>query len=291
MGPPQRPAERSAEEKPQKHLDVNDLSDLVTSSGIDLREEENYLAASYRSDRNNPSFNSQSTQHTTSQSSFDLLSQNSFGVIGAPHDARQLERTQEQELYAKHKQAARAINESQQHHLEHPFLWGNGVRQRMERIGNDTGVRVPLDGLFDRVPDRPRSMSGTSMTAADGSSIVTVSAPSVLNRNTPLEPLLSLLSLATNDRVRGLLEDAYGLARGRQFGSDGVVPPEWSDLAKAEGAVGVTAVPVSISQTPWDDPQNHIRAAMEKDETSMLQTRTHLKATNITRRPSEPSQL
>lgn len=274
MGPPQRPAERSGqsqEEKPERHLDINDLSDLVTSSGIDIREEENFLAASYRSDRNNASFNSQTTQTVSPQNSFDLLSQGSFGAIGSQRSSDVLAQSQgknaEQELYDKHKKAARDVNESLQHHLDHPFLLGNGIRKRMEKVALEVGIRVPLEGLFDRVPDRTQTMSGTSVTGADGSVLAPAQAPSVLNRQTPLEPLLALLSLAANDRLRGLLEDAYGLARGRQYSSDGVVPPEWSDLAVANGAEPTTALPVSTSGTAWDNPNDAIGS--EQDEKRM----------------------
>lgn len=274
MGPPQRPADRQAErqeDRQERHLDVNELSDLVTTSGIDLREEENYLANSYRGDRNNTSFGSSTA---SAQNSFDLLSQSSFGAIGSQRSSSNFppERgsTVEQEIYDKHKQAARKVNEGLQHHLENPFLWGNGVRRRMEKIANDNGVRVPLEGLFDRVSDKPQTITGTSMTGADGSAIVTATAPSVLNRGTTLEPILCLLSLAANDRIRGLLEDAYGLARGREYSSDGVVPPEWSDLVVADGARAAKIVPRSISQTSWDVGDTTEAKGSSKEEQRML---------------------
>ncbi len=266
MGPPQRPAEKAADKKEdqEKHMDVNDLSDAVASSGVDINEEEKYIT-SYRTEHSNLRFAPQSSQHG-SQNNYDLLSPNNFngigtnrGTFGPPGPVQ----TQEEELYEKHKLAARKVNESQQHHLADPFLSGIGMRIHVEKWANLNGIKIPVEGLFDRIPQRPINMAGTSMTAADGSQIVTVAAPSILNRTAPLEGIFSLLSLAANERIRGLLEDAYGLARGRRMGSDGVVPPEWSDLAMGNGAQATTAVPISITNTAWDDPPktafNHLR--------------------------------
>jgi len=55
-----------------------------------------------------------------------------------------------------------------------------------------------------------------------------------------------------------LLEDAYGMARGRQLGSDGMVPPEWATLAKGDGAKATTTEAVSVTQTSWDKPSSPI---------------------------------
>lgn len=238
-------------------MDINDLNDLVTSSGIDLREEENYLANSYRSNA--------AGQTASSQNNFDLLHPGSFtlgnnrgsGVFNQPPSAQ----TPEQELYERHKKAARDLNEKRQHHLEDPFLWGSSLRQRLEKISNDNGVKIPVDGLFDRIPERqPEHVVRQSMTGSDGSGLARYKAPSILNRNAPLDGIMSLLSLAANERLRGLIEDAYGTARGRRIGSDGIVPPEWSDLAVGDGGVPTTVKPVALTGTAWD-------AAKTKEDT------------------------
>ncbi len=293
MGPPQRPAEKAADKKEdqEKHMDVNDLSDAVASSGVDINEEEKYIT-SYRTEQSNPRFMPQSSQHG-SQNNYDLLSPNNFsgigtnrGTFGPPGPVQ----TQEEELYEKHKLAARKVNESQQNHLADPFLSGIGMRIHVEKWANLNGIKIPVEGLFDRIPQRPINMAGTSMTAADGSQIVTVAAPSILNRTAPLEGIFSLLSLAANERIRGLLEDAYGLARGRRMGSDGVVPPEWSDLAVGNDAKATTAVPMSITNTAWDEPPktvfNH-SCTLILPLLSLLSTAL----TQHTRPPTQPSQF
>jgi len=235
MGPPQRPVERALE-RPQdakiekdKAFDVANLNDTVTASGgfVDLREEEMLLAGSWRN-----------------QNSYDMLSQTGFGAIGANRASlasqQGLLRTEEDQEFERHRRAARQVAESSQHHLDNPFLLGNGVRRRMETVAGEQNIRVPLNDLYDRV------QSGTNAAIAN--------APSVLHRGAPLEAILSLLSLASNERVRGLLEDAYGMARGRQLGSDGVVPPEWATLATGDGAKATTTAAVSLTHTSWDDP-------------------------------------
>ena len=259
MGPPQRPPEKppEKEEQPERHLDINELSDLVTSSGVDLRREEEFMASTLRRDRSNQALHTGSSQAPTPQTNYDLLSQRGFGQLGNRSQWTQAisQKTAEQELNEKHKAAVRAYNTRQQQHLENPFLLGNAMRLRMERIANDNGVKMPMEGLFDRVPREPQNVSGSAARGADGNGIQTLKAPSILNRNSPLDPILSLLSLATSERIRGLVEDSYGLARGRQTTSNGVVPPEWADLAKGlDGANPEPAktVPASVTNTSWD---------------------------------------
>lgn len=258
MGPPQRPAEKppEKEEQPERHLDINELSDLVTSSGVDLRREEEFMASTLRRDRLNQT---RSSHVTFPQTNFDLLSQTNFGALGnrsqLAHPVPQ--KTAEEELSEKHKAAVRAYNIRQQQHLENPFLLGQPMRLRMERVANENGIRMPMEGLFDRVPKEPQNVTGSATRGADGSAIQTLDAPSILHKNAPLDPIMSLLSLATNERIRSLMEDSYGLARGRQTTSNGVVPPEWSDVA--EGLNGVTpepakTVPTSVTNTSWDRP-------------------------------------
>ena len=57
-----------------------------------------------------------------------------------------------------------------------------------------------------------------------------------LHTDSPYVEILSLLSLATEERLRGLVEDAATLAKGRRMGSSGVVPIELADLATGNGA-------------------------------------------------------
>lgn len=273
MPPPQRPAEKPIEpkEEQERHMGVEDLSDLVMTSGIDLKREEEILAASFQSAR---SFNS--GQSSSNQSNFDLLSSNSFGGIGSRGAlSQQSDKSPEEVTYERHKRAAREYNKRHQTHLDNPFLAGHAMRVRMERICHDHGVKMNLEGLYDKKPpDRPTSIEGASMTGVGGNaaSILAAKAPSILHRNVPLESILSLLSLATNERLRGLLEDAYGLARGRRVTSSGVVPVEWSDIAtsvngNAEPQQVTAPVTTSITGTSWDAPSETADASQRSKET------------------------
>lgn len=261
MGPPQRPAEKPPEPKeepPEKHLDVNELADLVTSSGVDLRQEEEFMAASYRNERYYQSFDSTRSAQTSPQTSFDLLN-GSFGALGNHGTlSRQPQPTMtaEEELNEKHRQAARKVNESQSKHLQNSFLLGNAMQTRMNAIAKREEVKMPQDGLFHRTVQEARNNMARG---ADGSSIQALQAPSILNRGSSLEPILSLISLAASERIRGLVEDAYGICRGRQTSADGVVPPDWADIAEGPAGAGSEAtkvVPVSVTRSSWDRPSD-----------------------------------
>ena len=257
MGPPQRPLVKPEDksEKAKKEFDINDLSDVVVSSGIDYQEEEKLLAQSYRTDRRDGGPNLQRSIGPSPNQSFDLLARNSFGSIGTSHGSGLFSQTPtkslEEEVEEAHKEAAREFNELKQYHLEDPFLLGAPVRQRMQKIANDFEVKMPMEGLFDKVQNRP-AMSGVSMTNGAGAGVVSVTAPSLLNRGAPLDGILTLLSLAASDRVRGLLEDAYGFARSRQYSSDGVVPPQWTDISNGSDANPTTVSQMSIPGTTWE---------------------------------------
>jgi len=256
MGPPERP-------RAEKATDINDLSDLVTAAGVDLRAEENYMAATYRNKHQDSSF---STSFGTSSSStvspgnsFQQWSQGSYGSYPPFQPSGNLsqppvtEASVEDELKAKHKRAARQMAESREAHLRNPFLQTNELRYKLDRIGNDYQVRLAQRGIRDQFPLAPQYVRGTSMVGSDGIGLVTVKGATTLDYDAPLVDLLTLLSLATNQRVRGLMEDAYAIARSRQHGTHGIVPPEWADIAQGNGVPqDTTAQFQSITHTAWD---------------------------------------
>ena len=263
MGPPSRPADKV--ERLDRTTDLNQLSDIVSASGIDVREEENYLAETYRNQQTVNSTNSNSLTFQVQSNAHQINNSNIWsqprstghglpgtGPFNQPPVSIQ---TVEDELTENHRKAARALAEQQQQHLRDPFLEVNTVRHRLAKRANQQGVGLNLEGLYDRVVDTPRTTYGTKITGADGTGIVAVQAPSILNENAPLVDIFTLISLATGERVRGLVEDAFGLSRGRQYGSHGLVPPEWSSLATGPGQPNsATAVSSSLTGTAWDQP-------------------------------------
>lgn len=244
-----QPAVPNRPQQDEAKMDINDLSDLMTSSGVDLRGEEDFLTSSFQRRQNAQSRPSQQHPHAQGQaqssarSNFDLLSQNQrFPSIGQHHgtlnQSAASQQTPEEELDEKHSKAARHLAESQQYHLNSPFLYGNSMRYRMERIATENSIKVPMAGLFDKIAPKPdpQAIQGTA-TSNDNAAIIAAKAPSILNKNSPLDPILSLLSLAADERLRGLVEDAYSLARGRHTTSDGQIPPEWQDIAQPSETV------------------------------------------------------
>lgn len=268
------PQPPNAKPSPEERMDINDLSDLVVSSGIDLRKEEDYLANSYQYRQtpqprpsHHPTGQHQygSIQQQSQPTNFDLLSRTNFPAIGQRNNQAQPPSPHphpEEELESKQKRAARTTAEAAQYHLNDPFLQGFSMRQRMERIANDNGIKVTMSGLYDKInhnkPDPkpidhtkpyPQSMS-TPQSAVDRDD-----APSMLTRNAPLDPMFSLISLAANERVRGLLEDAFSLTRGRQITADGRIPPEYRALTS--------------SITTADDPSEASSATTTNKSTSI----------------------
>lgn len=269
MGPPQRPADKQEKPEKEKATDINDLSDVIGASGIDLREEENYLAQTYQNQHQNNSFNtsfSQSPATLSPNTSFNALSQGSFGSHPAFQGAGPVsqppvsQKSVEEELFEKHKAAARSLAEKSQQELNYPFCRGNTIRHKIGRHTYDQGVKFNVDGLYDRInKDQPQAVSGTQAAGPDGTGIVKAQAAALLDANAPLTEILTLLSLATKERLRGILEDAYALSRSRQLSSHGVVPPEFADIATGNGAAkSVTAVPTSVTKTAWDQPESAV---------------------------------
>jgi hypothetical protein len=91
--------------------------------------------------------------------------------------------------------------------------------------------------------------------------IQTASGPGVMMSNVngnfvPNDAMLSdqvaLLSLACKHRLRTLIEEASKVARGRQTGSHGVVPEEWSEVAVESHFAAASAVPEGDVRAGWE---------------------------------------
>jgi hypothetical protein len=261
MGPPEKP-------KAEKATDINDLNDMVTASGIDLREEENYLAATYRNRHAESSFNASfgNSQSSTLSinTSFNQWSQESYGAQPGfqPHGPLSQpavsQKTVEDILKEKHRLAVRHFSEKKQQHLNDPFLHTGYVRDKLQRKTLEYQVRLDIKGYYDQAtpkppPQTPQNPQATTMVGADGTGVIVAKSTGTIEHGAPLVDLLSLLSLAANERLRGLLEDAHAISRARQFGSQGVVPPEWAGIAEGSGKPQPTeARSQSLTHTAWD---------------------------------------
>lgn len=281
MGPPPRPEKVEKEEK-EKISDISDISDVIFGSGVDLREEENYMTNTYRNihglQSSSSSFNTSfdSTGTIASQNnSFNLLTtQSNYGghpALAGSGPTSQPVATQEsieQELERKHQDAALAYSRQHEHHLRDPFLQGNTVRHRMHRLALTQGVALDIKGLYEPsraqspLPNKPQVANGVTAMDQDGSGLASIRAQSIteakahalLDETSRYADILSLVSLAANERIRTLLDEAYTIARGRRYGSHGVAPPDLSDVAKGENGQSTSVVPTSITGTSWDAP-------------------------------------
>lgn len=312
MPPPKVPYSKTQdnaelEKANPRDMDVNNISDVLTGSGIDLRAEEEAMLHGFGG-RNNysTSFNSQTSGSTMSpHGSFNQWGQQaSHGAFqGTGPLAHPVTQEQQQdELLRKHEQAARALNQSAEQPLHDPFLMANALRHRMAKRAYDQGVTVSLEGLFDKIPDAPRDISRTSLVGSNAESVVVLQANSILNRDTPLVELISLVSLAAQERIRSVLEDAFALSQNRQNTSSGIVPPNLADIAAANGeTTEKTVVHPNLSKTTWeaapDSAVSPMTTTASKRECSytlidffFFANRPRIELPNAARLPTPPSE-
>lgn len=268
MGPPKLPYSKTTDssglDRAEKSTNINDLSDIITAAGIDEREEEDYLSRNYRNQPHNisfgGSFNSQSSSTVSPNGSFQWPQGQHGAFIGTGplSQAPVTERTVEQKLADTHRVAARAFNDAQQHHLHDPFLTAPLVRSRLQQRAYEAGIGVNVNGVFDKVPETAVNVQQTIATGPDGTSIAVLKADSLLNKNAPMVDILTLISLAAQERVRMVLDDAWALARSRQVGSNGLVPRDWADVAEGVNPKPVTVVPTSLTKSAWEVPDSAV---------------------------------
>lgn len=261
MLPPKVPASKAQKEdelekSTAKDSNPNTLADVITGSGIDLqREEEELLRGS--------TYNSQNSASTMSpHGSFNWSQQPSHGAYqgAGPLSQPKTREEQEDELRRKHANVARIHNEAASHPLTDPFLLAAGVRQRMSKKVYEHGIKLDLEGLFDKIPNAVQNVARRELgPSSNGESIVELQATSLLNNGAPLVDLVSLVSLAAEERVRTAIEDAFALAQGRRNTSQGVVPPSLADVAVASASgegQRTEAVLPNISKTVWEATEN-----------------------------------
>jgi hypothetical protein len=268
MPPPKMPYSKAQdnselEKSNPRDMDVNNISDVLNGSIVDLRAEEELLQH-YSGNRNHGvSFNSQASGSTVTPSgSFNNWSQQAnhgaFQGTG-PLSQSMSQEQQEAEFLRKHEQAARILNETAQHPLTDPFLAANVLRHRIAKRAYDTGIQVNVDGLFDKIPEKTPRDARATQGGANGELIVGLEAASLLNQSASLVEILSLLTLAAEERVRTVVEDAYALSQGRQHTSHGVIPPQLVDIAVVEkDAVSKAVAPVNILKSPWEAPDSAV---------------------------------
>lgn len=240
-----------------------ELADVLVSSGVDLKEEEAALTTPYLNatqQNNSYSFNSNnassfnstasngsSTGTLTASNNYHHLSDNlpggretfygagTFNQPAAPHQAPEALAEEQR------KRAARRLAEKRQYHMNDPFLSGRSLKRKLFACADANHARLPIDGVYSPQRNTRQPMLPVEVTAPDGTTVVATKGQSFVYPDAPMVDIFTLLSLATEERIRALLEDAAALALGRRVGSHGVVPPDWADLAVGNGPESATA--------------------------------------------------
>ncbi|KAL8719885.1 MAG: hypothetical protein Q9225_003182 [Loekoesia sp. 1 TL-2023] len=239
MGPPSKPVEKD------RPTDMNELSDVLMGSGVDLKEEEAALLNRYNQDASNMgnSFGSAQSGPTSNpaHSSFNTYSQNVPGSRDSFYGAGTLNQhavpyqSAEEMAEIARKRGVRRKAEMEQYHLNNPFLFTGKLRQKMSAKARNERVQIPQGGLYHA--QGQQEVQQIVVGPDKHERLVTLKGEDLLNHDAPLVDILTLISLATEERLHAIIEDAAALAVERRRGSNGVVPPEFLDVAAVNGAV------------------------------------------------------
>lgn len=240
MGPPSRPAA-------DKPTDINELGDVLAGSGVDLREEEAALLAYGRPGQQRQdtgyggsSFNAFGPSYMPPVDNFYSSNvpgdRSSFYGAGTFNQPATPYKSAEEIAAADRKNALRRQAEIKSYHLNDPFLLAQSLSNRLVRQAGIMQVRIPNSGLFNDISGQNAPHQLLIHGPDKNEVLKVVKGEPLLNTESPYAEILSLLSLATEERMRGFVEDAATLAKGRKIGSDGIVPRELADLASGEGA-------------------------------------------------------
>jgi len=259
MGPPERPID--------KPTDINELGDVMVGSGIDLREEEAALLNSYSKGQQQQattygsnSFNNFGPSYAPPRDNF--YSQNvagdraSFYGAGSFNQHPGPEKSAEEIAEENRKRVVRRRAEIHSYHLSNPFLSSGSLHKYLRKQAQGMQVVVPSAGLLESQPGHaPRQIA---LQGPDKNEVLkVVQGEDLLQPDAPLIEILCLISLAAEERIRGLVEDAATLAKGRRIGSHGIVPTELVELATGNGASETAAglpTPIDSAGSPKDNP-------------------------------------
>lgn len=255
MGPPSRPAD--------KPIDAADLTDVLASSGIDVREEEAFLTSSYsgpgvqaqqpprpqqplpQQQQQQPppppplntSFASQGSTIGTASAPQSFSESSQYKPSGTQDSFYTEPSTQPPAPFIDPNEPTREDTEAArraQYHLQEPFLLPKILEQKLQKRGFDLGVRIPAEGLFHPVPGRPQPIE---VTGPDGSSVVRTGQTILNQEGAPLVDILNLMSISCEERLRTVIDYSSSLANSRRAHSHGNVPIEWQDLAQTSDTV------------------------------------------------------
>lgn len=252
MGPPSKPVEKDKEEGV-------DPMDVLGGTGIDLKAEEQYLF--------NNSFN---TQVSDSQSG-TMTSGHSYGVpgdeksfygAGPANSAPENMDFQSQDEFHQHAanrawaMSAHELGQSRQEELHDPFLVIGYMHAKMQKIGRENGLALHIDknGMMGhmKLPAQFDNRGVKVQSVGNSRAFMTVTKGPFVPNDSMLVDQLALLSVATKQRLRTLLEDSNRLAKGRQTGSHGIAPEDWKDVAVPGVTMDSTLVADGALRSGWE---------------------------------------
>jgi hypothetical protein len=261
MGPPSKPPEKPKE-------DGIDPMDVLGGTGVDLREEEQYTFQFP-----NSSFNSQQTGSQTgtispsnSFTQFPPGDAGSFYGAGPANAAAEATGTKSQVEYEQKvadkawHDAARNLAVSRERELNNPFLVVAKVHEKLAKIARENGLELNTDanksmGIMRR-PEAFASSDVNVQTMVGPTGTIITTNGTFLPIDSLLVDQLALMSVAVKHRLRGLLEDAARLAKGRQTGSHGVVPENWVDAAAASKTESTSLVIEGAPRNGWESARS-----------------------------------
>jgi hypothetical protein len=222
MGPPSRPVDKAT--------DIRTLEDPLAGTGVNLDEEERNLTSStYYSQQQhgtNASLGSQATSFGPSSGS------TSFERPGLSDYQNGHEESLEELQRRSQAEADFRAGRWAQHPLWDAFLQGDPLEKKLNRCSYENGIKSPKDGLFYATKGQTRPQT-TRVTGHDGASQIIDRGQTILSTESGdiLGDIMKLITLATKDRVTGLLDHSARLACERRDHSAGRIPTEWKSVA------------------------------------------------------------
>ncbi|MCJ1352926.1 MAG: hypothetical protein MMC33_002910 [Icmadophila ericetorum] len=289
MGPPSRPTDKP----PDKPTDMNELADVLVGSGVDLKEEEAALYNRYNTPQQQQQPNSSNPIHYGTPYNGPILAPTSpylnrgdvyssnipgnrstFYGAGAFNQPVAAYRTPEEIAEEAEKAARKKRGERRQYHLNNPFLQAGIIQRRLQKHSHATQVIVPQGGLLTSNRSVGQSTS-VAVAGPDRNEIITVLQGQDLlyHEAQPLVDILTLLSLAAQERLCVLVEDSAAIAKGRRKGTHGFVPSELAEIAIGNGPSKTAPVPSSPNgsmASPKTSFQKRPYSAVDGDSVPVL---------------------
>ncbi len=229
--------------------------DVLANAGVDLRAEEAF-AMSFQTG----SYNFQPTfgkgLNSTTGVAFNQFAPGDADSFygsgpanqpGVPADKKSQTQIEKEVADQAWRSATSRLAQSRQHELNHPHTHVGALWSKMDKIARENGLTLSTDNGKMPQLKLPHEFNTTQAIKTekgpDGAMVLVTG--NFLPADTALADQLALMSLATNTRMRTLLEEVVAVSRGRRIGSHGVVPVEYADVAVAQSPAAGTIVQVN----------------------------------------------